>query len=61
MAMHSKGNDGQITGALGNGDIEQVDGLRREYNNGQIDALAMATRSEGSNGQVAGARDGHAQ
>ena len=60
MATHNKGDNRQITGARGNGDVRQVDGLPRECNDGQIVVLTMATHSEGNNGQVAGTRNGHA-
>jgi hypothetical protein len=32
MAMHGKGNDGQIAGAHSNSNVGQVDGVRRECN-----------------------------
>ena len=42
MATHDKGSNGQIAGTRGNGDVGQVGGLRRECNDGQTVALAMA-------------------
>ena len=61
MATHDMGKDRQIASARDNGDAGQVDGLRRECNDGQIVVLAVATRIKGNDGQVAGARDGHAR
>jgi hypothetical protein len=59
MAMQDKGDNGQIAGVRGNGDVRQDDSLRRECNDGQIVPLVMATCSNGNDGQVANACNGH--
>jgi hypothetical protein len=45
MATKGEGDDGNIARGCGDEDVGQVDGLRRECDNGQIVALAMATCS----------------